>query len=82
MLTVQYAHELGPKGFTVFALSPGWLQKDLGGEYADLQPADGARASVEVILNTRPDRDNGSFRDVQVKGFEERGLYTNPYPAW
>jgi len=31
MLTVQYSMELGPKGFIVLCLSPGWLQTDLGG---------------------------------------------------
>ncbi|RFU27080.1 hypothetical protein B7463_g9246, partial [Scytalidium lignicola] len=79
MLTIQYAYELGPKGFTVFALSPGWLQTDLGGERAHLKPADGARATLDIILHTQQNRDNGSFRDIYIEGSD---IYTGQNPVW
>ncbi|KAH8807851.1 hypothetical protein F5884DRAFT_881366 [Xylogone sp. PMI_703] len=79
MLTVQYAQELGPKGFTVVAVSPGWLKTDLGGSNADLPPAVGANRVVDIILNTRQDKDNGAFRDIYVEGSD---LYTGQNPPW
>lgn len=79
MLTVQYANELGPQGFTVFAVSPGWLQTDLGGSYAHLKPADGARAVTDIIMTSTRKKDNGSFRDIYVEG---DSLYTGKNPPW
>jgi NAD(P)-dependent dehydrogenase (short-subunit alcohol dehydrogenase family) len=79
MLTVQYAAELGPQGFTVFAVSPGWLQTDLGGAYAHLKPADGARQVTDIILKSTPEKDNGSFRDIYIEG---DSLYTGANPPW
>lgn len=78
MLTVQYASELAPQGFTVFAVSPGWLQTDLGGSHAHLKPADGARATLDIILSSR-EKDNGSFRDIYIEG---DSFYTGENPPW
>ncbi|CRG92570.1 hypothetical protein PISL3812_09632 [Talaromyces islandicus] len=79
MLTVQYAAELAPQGFTVFAVSPGWLQTDLGGSYADLKPSDGARATLDIIFKSTPKKDNGSYRDIYIKG---NSTYTGENPPW
>lgn len=79
MLTVQYASELGPQGFTVFAVSPGWLQTDLGGSYAHLKPAVGAREVTDIIMNSTREKDNGSFRDIRIEG---DSLYTGKNPPW
>lgn len=79
MLTVQYAAELAPKGFTVFAISPGWLQTDLGGSYAHLKPTDGAREVVRITLEATKEKDNGSFRDIFVDG---NPVYTGENPPW
>lgn len=80
MLTVQYAAELAANDFTVFAISPGWLQTDLGGEYAHLRPEQGAREVVRIVLEATPQKDNGVFRDIRVDGFG--GLYSGVNPPW
>ncbi|RAO66811.1 uncharacterized protein BHQ10_002823 [Talaromyces amestolkiae] len=80
MLTVQYATELAPKKFTVFAISPGWLQTDLGGGYAHLKPEEGAREVVRILLEATHEKDNGVFRDICVKGFG--GTYSGVNPPW
>jgi len=66
MLTVQYAMELKPKGFTVFCVSPGWLKTDLGGPAADLEPAVGAKEVLRILDNATPE-DNGKFRQIYVE---------------
>ncbi|KAL1856664.1 hypothetical protein Plec18167_009102 [Paecilomyces lecythidis] len=69
MLTVQYALELSADGFTVFALSPGWLKTEMGGEGAHLSTEVGA----QQVLNTIRESDitfNGSFRDIAVPGHD------------
>jgi NAD(P)-dependent dehydrogenase (short-subunit alcohol dehydrogenase family) len=67
MLMLQYAMELGPKGFTVFATNPGWPKTDMGSQYANLEPVVGARQVVEIIQKSTP-ADNGSFRQINVEG--------------
>jgi NAD(P)-dependent dehydrogenase (short-subunit alcohol dehydrogenase family) len=67
MLTVQIALELGPKGFIVFVINPGWLRTDLGGPYAPLDPIEGARQVVDIIEKATP-ADNGVFRSIHVEG--------------
>lgn len=67
MLTVQYAMELGPKGFIVFCVSPGWLRTDLGGPHADLEPEVGAE-QVLKILHDATHEDSGTFRQIYVPG--------------
>ncbi|RDW58270.1 hypothetical protein BP5796_12200 [Coleophoma crateriformis] len=69
MLMAQYAMELGPKGFTVFAINPGWLSTDMGGSQANLEPVVGACQVVEIIQKATP-ADNGSFRQIYVEGWD------------
>lgn len=78
MLTVQYAMELAPKGYIVFAVSPGWLKTDLGGPHADLEPVVGARQVVEIIQKATP-QDNGKLRQIYVEGSE---VYDGKYIPW
>jgi len=79
MLTVQYAEELGPKGFTVMAVTPGWLKTDLGGPYAHLEPKQGASQVVKIILEAQSERDNGAFKDVKIEGSD---IYKGENPPW
>lgn len=69
MLTVQYAQEYAEQGFTFAAISPGWLQTDLGGGQADLTVEEGAKAVLE-IMHGKGREDNGKFLNVRVKGWE------------
>lgn len=78
MLTVQYSMQLRGEGFTVFAISPGWLKTDLGGAYADLEPETGAKATMDIIYNLTTN-DNGSFRNIHVPG---NSTYDGTNPPW
>jgi NAD(P)-dependent dehydrogenase (short-subunit alcohol dehydrogenase family) len=69
MLMKQFALELGPKGFTVFPINPGWLKTDMGGPYAYLEPVVGAKQVVEIIQKSTA-ADNGAFRSLYVEGHE------------
>ncbi|KAK4939684.1 hypothetical protein LTR10_020074 [Elasticomyces elasticus] len=71
MLTVQCAQEYAQEGFTVFAVSPGWLRTDLGTENADLDVSVGAQATLHVIGNSTTE-DNGTFRNILVPGWENK----------
>ena len=78
MLTIQQANELESQGFTVFCVSPGWLQTDLGGQSADLAPDVGAKATLNVIYSTTPN-DNGAFRNIHI---ENNPMYDGTNPPW
>ena len=78
MLTLEWSNDLGPKGFTVFCVSPGWLRTDLGGEKADLAPDVGAKATMDIIYKATP-KDNGAFRNIFVEGTQ---LYDGKNPPW
>ncbi|KAJ4260536.1 hypothetical protein NW762_007277 [Fusarium torreyae] len=69
MLTVQWAHSFSKEGFTIVALSPGWLKTNLGGSIADLEVETGVNASLDVILNVTKE-DNGKALNIKVPGFE------------
>ncbi|PVH84623.1 short chain dehydrogenase reductase [Cadophora sp. DSE1049] len=85
MLTVQYANDYAEKGFTIFALSPGWLKTDLGGgDRADLEPKVGAKASLDRIFAATKE-DNGQFLNIKVEGWENAAgpnKYNGLNPAW
>ncbi|KAF7125439.1 hypothetical protein CNMCM5793_001617 [Aspergillus hiratsukae] len=70
MLTVQYAQDYESDGFTFLAVSPGWLQTDLGGPRADLTPATGAEAVLDIVQKATPSQ-NGKFLNIHVPGWEE-----------
>ncbi|OJD29425.1 short chain oxidoreductase [Diplodia corticola] len=84
MLTVQYALSLADKGFTVVAISPGWIQTDLGGTGADLTIEQGSNATADIIFRVKKE-DNGKFLNVHVPGWEKaEGInqYDGGCPPW
>lgn len=78
MLTVQYSMDLAPKGFTVLAVSPGWLQTDLGGPQADLSPETGAKSVLDIVYGATKE-DNGTFRNILV---QDHPYYDGKTPPW
>ena len=49
--TRMMAHELKPDGICVVAVHPGWMQTDMGGVSADLEPSVSAERVLGLIAN-------------------------------
>ncbi|CZT51343.1 related to short chain oxidoreductase (CsgA) [Rhynchosporium secalis] len=85
MLTIQYALDYAEKGFTIFALSPGWLKTDLGGgDMADLPAETGAKAALDKIFAATKEN-NGQFLNILVEGYENvpgPNKYDGKNPIW
>lgn len=61
MLTRCMAADLREHGIIAVALSPGWVQTDMGGAHADLAPEVSIRGMLEVLGGLSM-RDSGGFR--------------------
>ena len=64
MATVQLAFALKPRGITVVALCPGWVQTDMGGDGAQVTPAQSVHGLLQVLDGLSP-ADSGRFIDWQ-----------------
>jgi NAD(P)-dependent dehydrogenase (short-subunit alcohol dehydrogenase family) len=64
MATVLLAKALAPRGIKVVALSPGWVQTDMGGEGAEITAAQSAAGLLQVIDALTPAQ-SGAFLDWQ-----------------
>ncbi|ORY21510.1 short chain dehydrogenase reductase, partial [Naematelia encephala] len=83
-LTVQYSLDYGKEGFTFFSISPGWLRTDLGSEAADLSVEDGAKATLDRIINAGPDK-NGQNLNIKIEGWKKTQsgeAYDGANPPW
>ncbi|THY69805.1 NAD(P)-binding protein [Aureobasidium pullulans] len=70
MLTVRYAHQYADAGFTVVALSPGWIKTDMGSQDADLSVEVGVAEVKRVILESGKEQ-NGKFLNINVPKTDE-----------
>lgn len=61
MATKLLHNNLSPRGFTVLAVHPGWIQTDMGGPAADLTPAEAAADVVSVITGDAADYESIYF---------------------
>ncbi|KAJ5326333.1 hydroxyacyl dehydrogenase [Penicillium brevicompactum] len=77
-LMVQYALSYEDEGFVFLAVNPGWLQSDMGGQDADLTVPQGAEAVLNIVM-AASDRDNGSFKTIDVPGWEKYDGGTVPW---
>ena len=62
MATRALAAEVGPMGVTAIAVNPGWMRTEMGGERAELDPADSAAGILDVAARLTP-TDGGRFID-------------------
>lgn len=58
------ALQLKEKGVTSVVIHPGWVQTDMGGPQAPLQPDESTESIIETIDRLTPE-DNGRFLDYQ-----------------
>jgi NAD(P)-dependent dehydrogenase (short-subunit alcohol dehydrogenase family) len=57
-------HEiLNPKGISVYAMCPGWVRTDMGGENASRSPEQGADTAIWLATEATPDLSGKFFRD-------------------
>ena len=64
MVTALLAQALAPRGIVVVSVSPGWVRTDMGGEHAEVAPAD-AVAGLLAQLDGLATADTGRFFDWQ-----------------
>ncbi|UNI21105.1 hypothetical protein JDV02_007123 [Purpureocillium takamizusanense] len=84
MLTVQYALSLGDEGFTVVAISPGWVKTDMGSSHADLDVETSVKATLDIVDRVGAP-DTGNFFNIHVPGYEnapELNRYDGGQPPW
>ena len=60
MVTKTLSNDLAERGFTVVSFHPGWVQTDMGGEGADITPAQ-AVAGMRKVIAGLTTADNGKF---------------------
>jgi NAD(P)-dependent dehydrogenase (short-subunit alcohol dehydrogenase family) len=61
MASRSLAHDLRSDGIIAVALSPGWVQTDMGGANAPLQVADSVAGMIAVIDRLTPEDSGGFF---------------------
>ena len=62
MVSVNLAHDLGPRGVIVLAFHPGWVRTDMGGPDAPVTPQGSVR-EMRATIATATIADSGRFMD-------------------
>ena len=62
MFNKSLAAELGDEGFTCIVMSPGWVQTDMGGPNANLEPSESI-AGMKAVIDSLTPEDNGTYRN-------------------
>jgi NAD(P)-dependent dehydrogenase (short-subunit alcohol dehydrogenase family) len=63
------ANALGPRGYRVVAVHPGWMQTDMGGPEADIPPDQAARGIFRIAIDPGS-AGNGEFVDYRGERME------------
>ncbi|KAI5209128.1 NAD(P)-binding protein [Aureobasidium subglaciale] len=70
MLTVRWAQQYAEAGFTIAAISPGWLRTDMGSQDADIGVEQGVSEVKRLILESGKEQ-NGKFLNIKVAKTDE-----------
>ncbi|WP_274649664.1 SDR family oxidoreductase [Paenibacillus humicola] len=65
MFSAQLRRELEPHGIRVYAVHPGWIKTDMGGDQAPGDAAESARGIVDLLEGKRQAEDNALFIDFR-----------------
>jgi NAD(P)-dependent dehydrogenase (short-subunit alcohol dehydrogenase family) len=60
------ANALGPRGYRVVAIHPGWMRTEMGGAEADIDPEEAARGILRLAGDPAA-APNGAFVDYAGK---------------
>jgi len=63
--TIMLSEALKPKGIAVYAMSPGWVRTEMGGDSAPRSPEQGADTAIWLATEASPDWSGKFFQDRQ-----------------
>ena len=67
--TIMQAEALRSRGIAVYAMGPGWVRTDMGGDSAPRSPEQGADTAIWLATDADPALTGKFFRDRQVESY-------------